>query len=219
MDDLVERVARELLPVGPGRAEIESLDPREPVVVRAVPAPWTVVGTGNYAAVLAHPDFPDVVVKLYAPGRPGHADEVEVYRKLGAHPAYSELLASGDGWLLLRRLHGTTLFDALRAGTPIPPSAIADVDRALDDARARGLFPHDVHAKNVMVDPHGRGLVVDVSDFGHRVPCARWDDLKRAYRWIYVPLLLRRPVPIPLWLLDGVRRAYRWWRRMTGKPD
>lgn len=191
---------------------VESVDPREPVVVRAAPAPWEVVGCGNYAAVFAHPDHPDLVVKVYAPGRPGCPEEIEVYHKLGEHPAYSACVHAGDGWLALRRLHGTTMFDCLRRGLPIPPAAVDDIDRALQDARARGLFPHDVHAKNVMVDPAGRGLVVDISDFHHEVPCSRWDHLKRAYRAVYVPLLLRWPVPIPLWVLDGVRRAYRWWR-------
>ena len=45
------------------------------------------------------------------------------------------------------------------------------------------------------------------------------NDLKRAYRWIYAPFLSRWPLPLPLWLLDGVRRGYRVCRRMMGKPD
>lgn len=210
---LVGRIEAELVRE-PGGAVIESVHPGEPVVVRALPAGWELVGTGNYAAVFAHSGFPTWVVKVYAPGRPGLAEEAEVYARLGEHPAYSRCVHVGAGWLVLRRLHGRTLFEHLNRGLPFPPAAIEEIDEALDYARTVGLFPHDVHVKNVMIDPRGRGLVVDVSDFGHVVPCRRWDDSKRAYRWIYRPLLSWWPVPIPLWVLDGVRRGYRRLRRI-----
>jgi hypothetical protein len=212
IDELVAQVERVLLP----GAAIESVHPGEPIVVGRVPEPWAVVGCGNYAAVFAHPGWPDQVVKVYAPGRPGHAEEVRVYERLGAHPAYSRCSHAGDGYLVLARLDGLTLFDHLRRGVPIPPPAIDDIDDALAYARSRGLHPHDVHAKNVMVTAEGRGLVVDVSDFAQHVPCARWDHLKWAYRWIYRPILLRWTLPMPLWLLDSVRRTYRFVRRSTG---
>jgi hypothetical protein len=215
---LVGPIEAELLSEESG-AIIESVDPREPVVVRRVPERWEVVGTGNYAAVFAREGFPDWVVKCYAPGRPGIEDEAVVYEKLGAHPSYSRCVHVGGNYLVLRRLSGLTIFEHLRRGIRIPAAAIDDIDRALDHARAVGLHPHDVHAKNVMIDPEGRGLVVDVSDFGHLTPCTRWDTLKRAWRWIYVPFLSRWTVPLPLWLLDGVRRGYRRYRRLRGRPD
>ena len=192
-----------------GSAEIESVDSGEPVVVHRVPLGWEVVGAGNYAAVFSHPAFPGAVVKAYAPGRPGIEAEVLVYRVLGEHPSYSRCLHAGPNYLILRRLVGVTLFECLRRGMPVPPGAIRSIDAALDAARARGLFPHDVHAKNVMIGPAGEGLVVDVSDFGHELPCRRWDDIKRAYYMLYQPFMAWRPVPIPLWILDLVRRGYR----------
>lgn len=221
MDDLealIDRIETELL-AAEGGAVIESVHPREPVVVHRVPPGWEIVGTGNYAAVFAFSGAPERVVKIYAPGRPGLEDEVAVYARLGEHTAYSRCVHAGDGYLVLKRLHGLTVFDHLRQGVRIPPGAIADIDRALDHARTVGLCPHDVHAKNVMVDPQGRGLVVDVSDFGQGVPCSRWNALERAYRWIYLPFLSRWPVPLPMWLLDGGRRGYRRYRRLLGKAD
>ncbi|MEK8130666.1 hypothetical protein WMW72_22420 [Paenibacillus filicis] len=86
--------------------EILSEHHHEPVRVLRVPSPWQLVGVGNYAAVLIHPDRPELVVKVYAPGRPGLGDETEVYRRLGVHPAYSECLHTGAGYLVLRRLTG-----------------------------------------------------------------------------------------------------------------
>ncbi len=193
--------------------ELESVDPHHPVVARRVPAPFERLGCGNYAAVLAHPAFPDLVVKVYAPGRPGWADECEVYRRLGDHPAFSRCYAAEEGYLVLRRLRGVTLYDAVHRGVDIPPRVIADVDAALAHARARGLWPHDVHGRNVMLSDEGRGLVVDVSDFLKRERCTKWRDLARAYRWVYRPVLRPLRVRVPYAVLDRVRVAYRRLRR------
>lgn len=210
MKPLLDHIHRELLP----QLKIESTDPHNPVVAHQVPAPWQLLGTGNYAAVLHHPDFPGQVVKVYAPGRPGWSEEVEVYRRLGIHPAFSECLYAEAGFLVLKRLQGVTLYDCLHRGLKIPPQVIQDVDAALDFALERGLNPHDVHGRNVMMD-QGRGLVVDVSDFLQQDPCTAWADLKRAYAWVYRPLLAPLGLRVPYWLLDGVRASYRLWRRLT----
>jgi hypothetical protein len=205
---LLESIYQELLP----KLQLESPDPHNPVVVSQVPAPWQLLGTGNYAAVLYHPDRPDCVVKIYAPGRPGLEEEVEVYRRLGHHPAFSGCLYAGEEFLVLKRLHGITLYDCLHLGLPIPKQVIEDIDRALSYARDRGLYPHDVHGRNVMMQD-GRGLVVDVSDFLHKEGCSSWADLKRAYYWLYLPILAPLGLRLPYCLLDVVRTSYRRFRR------
>ncbi len=210
LGDLVERVERELLPA----LRLESVDPRHPVVPRHVPAPWQVLGTGNYAAVLAHPEHPALVVKVYAPGRPGLDAEAEVYARLGRHPAYSACAHAGRGYLVLERLRGVTLYDAVHRGLPIPERVIRDIDDALDYARARGLHPHDVHGRNVMMHD-GRGLVVDVSDFLERADCSKWRDLRRAYYRVYRPLLMPLRLRVPYAVLDLVRAGYRVLRRVA----
>jgi hypothetical protein len=207
---LVESAIQELLP----ELRIESANPNDPVVVHHVPAPWRLLGRGNYAAVLCHPEHPDAVVKMYAPGRPGFEDEAEVYRRLGEHPAYSRCLYASEGVLVLRRLHGVTLYDCVHQGIPIPEQVILDIDAALEYARSRGLHPHDVHGRNVMMGD-GRGLVVDVSDFLEEEDCSRWEDLKAAYYRIYRPVFLRMRVRVPYWTLDLVRAGYRAFRRIA----
>jgi hypothetical protein len=210
---LPQLVRRELLP----ELRVESDSPHDPVRVHHVPRPWQLLGRGNYAAVVAHPDYPELVVKVYAPGRPGFEAEREVYRRLGDHPAYSRCFHAEDGFLILRRLHGVTLYDAVHRGLPIPPRAIQDIDEALAYARGRGLHPHDVHGRNVMMQG-GRGLVVDVSDFLKAdEDCTKWDDLKTAYRRVYRPVFMRLRLRVPYWLLDLVRLAYRLFRRVF--PD
>ncbi len=205
---LVTEVQSSLLP----RLRLESVVPYDPVVVNHTPSPWYCIGTGNYAAVFAHPDYPQWVIKVYAPGRPGWQDEVEVYRRLGAHPAFSECLYAEPSFLILRRLVGVTLWDCVVQGQYIPRSVIADIDRALDSIRDRGLNPHDVHGRNVMMH-NGRGMVVDVSDFLKPDECLAWNDLKRAYFWIYRPLFSWLPLRLSQRGLHTVRAVYRQYRR------
>jgi hypothetical protein len=188
--------------------QIRSVNPRDPIQVNYIPQPWQLLGRGNYAAVLCHPDYPNYVVKIYAPRRPGYEEEVEVYRRLGSHPAFSECLYAKDGFLVLKRLYGTTLYDCMHLGLPIPQQVIRDIDQALEYAQSRGLHPHDVHGRNVMMQ-QGRGLVVDVSDFLHQEPCAKWNNLKRAYYWLYLPVLRPLRLRIPYSALDFVRKCYR----------
>ena len=211
LPQLLEQIENQLLPA----LVVQSIDPHDPVEVVSLPLPWRHLGAGNYAAVLLHPHHPELVVKVYAPGRPGLNEEAEVYRRIGRHPALSRCFHVGENYLVLRRLHGTTLYDCLRTGVPIPAQAIEDIDSALDYAASCGLHGHDVHGRNVMLY-QGRGLIVDISDFLNPEPCRAWRDLRWAYHRLYRPLIaplgLRAPGPV----LDMVRRSYRIYRHMRG---
>ncbi|WP_223192792.1 serine/threonine protein kinase [Paenibacillus sedimenti] len=202
----LEEIEQHLLP----ELKLSSEQPYNPIIVHQVPKPWQLLGSGNYAAVLTHPNYPDTVVKVYAPGRPGLEEEIEVYKRLGKHPAYSECLHAGDSYLVLRRLTGVTIYNCIRLGIPIPRQVLHDIDEALKYAVSRGLTPHDVHGKNVMLKD-GRGLVVDVSDFLKEEYCSMWDDLKRAYDRFYFPWMRR--IPFPEVILHMVRRGYRKWKK------
>ncbi|NET00056.1 MAG: serine/threonine protein kinase [Sphaerospermopsis sp. SIO1G2] len=211
IQSLTAIIHQELLP----HFVIESVHPHNPIEVRSIPSPWELLGTGNYAAVVVHPEYPEVVVKMYAPGRPGFEEELEVYQRLGYHPAFSECYYARDGLLVLKRLFGVTLYDCLHRGLRIPPKIIKDIDLALDYARTRGLYPHDVHGKNVMMF-EGRGLVVDISDFLQQDKCSKWDDLKRGYYLIYLPIFYTLRLRVPYSLLNRVRRSYRFIRSVPG---
>ncbi|WNS46967.1 serine/threonine-protein kinase [Paenibacillus sp. MMS20-IR301] len=208
MQELLEQITGELL----AKVLIESVDPQEPVKVRAVPKPWKLLGTGNYAAVFYHPEAADYAVKVYAPGRPGLEEEAEVYRRLGRHPAFSECYYTGAGFLILKRLKGVTFYDSMKKGVLITGQAVQDIDYALEYARSRGLHPHDVHAKNVMIQ-NGRGLIVDISDFLKEEDCSMWEDYKKAYYHLYRPVASRWMFPVPGMILEAVRKGYRLWRR------
>jgi hypothetical protein len=202
---LVESIHQQLLP----QLQICSVNPHDPVRIDYLPGPWRLQGKGNYAAVVYHPDYPEFAVKVYAPSRPGFEEEVEVYRRLGSHPAFSECFYAFEGVLVLKRLHGVTLYDCICKGIRIPKQVIRDIDAALAYARTRNLYPHDVHGRNVMMY-EGRGLVVDISDFLHQETCSKWENLKKAYYWFYLPLLYPLRLPIPYFVLDIVRKSYRF---------
>jgi hypothetical protein len=204
ISSLIKSIYQELLP----GLQIESVNPHDPVEVRYIPDPWQLLGRGNYAAVVYHPDYINQVVKIYAPGRPGFEEEVEVYRRLGSHPAFSECFYANENFLVLKRLYGVTLYDCMHRGLRIPVKVIQDVDEALEYARSRGLYPHDIHGRNVMMY-ESRGFVVDISDFLHKESCSKWDNLKKAYYWLYRPFLSPLKLQIPYFVLDVVRRSYR----------
>ncbi|WP_373542230.1 serine/threonine protein kinase [Chamaesiphon sp.] len=207
LSQLIQCIDRELLT----QIHLKSSSTHNPVVVEQVPIPWQLLGAGNYAAVFAHPDYPQQVVKIYAPGLAGFEEETEVYRRLGAHPAFSECLYAGANFLVLKRLDGATLYDSVQQGLSIPEQVIQDIDRALDYARAQGLNPFDVHGRNVMMF-EGKGYVVDVSDFLHPGTCPKWRHLKQAYYWLYCPIIRPLKLRIPYSLLNVVRKSYRYVR-------
>jgi hypothetical protein len=210
LDRLIESVQQELLPA----LQIESVDPHDPIKVGYIPKPWQLLGAGNYAVVVHHPDYPNFVVKIYAPGRAGFEEEVEVYRRLGSHPAYSECYYAEDGFLILKRLYGVNIYDCMHLGLRIPKRVIQDIDQGLDYARKRGLHPHDVHGRNVMMH-EGRGLVVDISDFLQEESCSKWNNLKKAYYWLYRPILSPLRLGVPYFILDIVRKSYRFLGRLV----
>lgn len=78
---LIDYVDNKLLP----NIDIKSVHSFDPIIVDYIPEPWILLGVGNYAVGLTHPDFLEYVVKIYAPGMPGIKEEVEVYKRIKSH--------------------------------------------------------------------------------------------------------------------------------------
>ncbi|MGM0921343.1 MAG: serine/threonine protein kinase [Bacillota bacterium] len=195
-----------------------SKSPYDPIVAKNIPKDWKCLGTGNYAAVFSHKSNPNAVVKVYGRSFEALEKEANVYTQLGIHPAFSNLLYKGQNYLVLKRLDGITLYDAIAKGIKIPESVIVDIDQALTFARSQGLNPYDVHGKNVMMKD-GRGYVVDISDFYKEGQDEKWDDLVKAYYKIYKKTLYKIPVKIPYKFLDFVRYSYRTFKKIKWKVE
>lgn len=204
----VQLIQKELLP----NIHLTSKSPYDPIIVRNGSGSWKTVGTGNYAAVFLHEEYPGWVVKVYGRNKEELIKEIEVYKKLGEHRSYSTLYAYGEEYLVLKKLEGITLFNALVKGVPIPETVIQDVDEGLDYARLAGLNPYDVHGKNVVMNK-GKGYIVDVSDFYKEGHCYKWEDLKKVYFRIYLPFICKHHPPIPLFVMNWIRKGYRLYRK------
>ncbi|MBK1811166.1 serine/threonine protein kinase [Clostridium sp. YIM B02505] len=211
LNKIINLVENELLPL----IDLKSIDIHDPVVVEHIPTGWDILGTGNYAAVLSNTDFPEYAIKVYADGRPGIEEEIEAYKRLGSHNSYSECFYYGKNFLILKRLNGITIYEAIVKGIQIPEKVIKDIDNALDYARSRNLHPHDVHFKNVMIKD-GHGIVVDISDFCKAEHCLIWEHSKKAYYNIYIPLLYKLHLPIPNLLLNFIRKCYQFYKKIMG---
>jgi len=212
INKLVHLIESELLP----NINLSVLSPFDPIIVENRTNIWKTIGCGNYAGVFLHEDYPEVVVKVYGRSQEELVKEIEVYQKLGIHESFSRLYTYGESYLVLKKLEGITLFNALIKGIQIPKIVIEDIDDGLAYARSVGLNPFDVHGKNVVMF-EGRGYIVDVSDFYKQGICRKWDDLKKAYYKIYRPFLYKYHPPIPFFFVDGVRKGYRMYRRLKRK--
>ncbi len=189
-DDYIQSIEQELL----SNIQLVVENIFDPIKVINRSNSWKTIGTGNYAAVFCHDSKPDWVVKVYGRNQDEIKKEIAVYKTIGEHEAFSTLYAYGDNYLVLKRLYGITLFNAVVKGIPIPESVIKDIDEALKYARSKGLNPFDVHGKNVVMKD-GRGYVVDISDFYKEGYCSKWLDLKKAYKKVYKPFLYRSHPP------------------------
>ncbi|MDP4170600.1 MAG: serine/threonine protein kinase [Bacillota bacterium] len=205
-------IEEELLPY----ISLETESPFDPIKVRNDSSSWKTIGSGNYAAVFGHEGKRDWVVKVYGRNHEEINKEIAVYQSLGNHEAFSALYDFTEKYLILKRMDGITLFNAVIKGIQIPPSVIKDIDDGLEFARKKGLNPYDVHGKNVVMH-EGKGYIVDISDFYKAGYCSKWEDLKKAYHRIYRPFMFRFHPPIPFAVVDAVRKGYRFYKKMKTK--
>lgn len=209
IEKYIKLIGNELLPY----IQLSTDGPFDPIIVKNSSNTWKTIGSGNYAGVFLHQSNPKWVVKVYGRKPEDLKKEVEVYKKLGNHNSFSSLIDYGDNYLILKRIDGINLFDAVVRGRQIPESVIQDVDEGIAYARSAGLNPFDVHGKNVVMSD-GRGYIVDVSDFYKQGKCRKWDDLKKAYYKIYLPFIYKFHPPIPFFIVNSVRKGYRLYQKI-----
>lgn len=208
IDQFMNLIEEELLP----NIQLKSEQPYNPLYVKNRSLSWKTIGIGNYAGVFTHHAKPNWVVKVYGRSPEDINKEIDVYKKIGIHERFSNLIAYDENYLILKKIDGITLFEALVKGVPIPRKVLEDVDDGLDYAKSVGLNPYDVHGKNVVMSG-GRGFIIDVSDFYKEGYCCKWDDFKKAYQGIYQPFMLKHHPPLPYYIVDGIRKCYRLYRK------
>lgn len=208
MNDLIDLIKNKLIP----QVILESINPKDPIIVRNIPEGWHILGRGNYAGVFYHDKFPQYAVKIYAPGRPGIEKESKVYKMLGNHQSFSTCYYACSRFLILKRLYATTLYDCLKKGIFIHEKIIQDINEAIMYVRHKGLNPHDIHFKNVGIQD-GKGIIIDVSDFLENDNCYLWYDCEKFYRKLYKKLPFI--IPLPDFILNMGRKLYRFYKRVN----
>jgi hypothetical protein len=182
----------------------------EPVSIDGDPDGLVLVGTGTDAAVFRSMHLPHLAFKVYADEkREKKAVEEYVYDLLGSSSYFSKKIGSGENFLVLSFEEGTTLFDCVLQGIPIPPEVIDEVEEARDHIRNQGLNPRDMHLKNILLHK-GKVKIIDVSEYILPGNDHRWEYLKRGYEQYYRYIDGK---PVPSWLVETVRT---WFNQTRG---
>ncbi|SFJ67735.1 serine/threonine protein kinase, partial [Thermoflavimicrobium dichotomicum] len=146
-----------------------------------------------------------LVFKLYSPNNLDKLqNEYTAYLKIGNHPRFTQCYFKGKRYLVLKYERGPTLYECLEQGIVIPKQVIQDVEDARNFARSVGLFPTDIHLKNVILQ-NGRAKLIDVSKYIYPNEDKRWEHLVEGYKRFY---WLIRGKKIPIWLLELVKKTY-----------
>jgi len=189
------------------RVRLRSFASNAPVLIERIPPPLRVVGSGTDAVVVAHPELPAHVFKVFAPESLEALDQEQLsYSLLGSSDHFATCFGRGERHLVLSYEPGLTLYQCLEQGVPVPEQVILDVQAARAYARSRGLNPKDVHLHNVLVQD-GRAKILDVSKYVLPGETDRtWDHLLQGYYEFY-PLIEGRR--IPAFVLDLAKRMYK----------
>ena len=189
------------------RVRLRSFASNAPVLIERIPPPLRVVGSGTDAVVVAHPELPAHVFKVFAPESLEALDQEQLsYSLLGSSDHFATCFGRGERHLVLSYEPGLTLYQCLEQGVPVPEQVILDVQAARAYARSRGLNPKDVHLHNVLVQD-GRAKILDVSKYVAPGDEDRvWDHLAEGYRRFY-PLIKGRRIPV--WVIELAKRRYK----------
>jgi len=152
--------------------------------IESLPSELDLIGTGRSAFVFRVRGTDRVIKKFYPSFRTLAELEGGIYAQLTDFPTYAQVYEYGADYIVLEYIEGQTLFECLVSGTYIPESVLTTVDTALAQARSVGLNPSDIHLRNILLTANGT-RIIDVARFRQTEPCTQWDDLKKAYHYVY----------------------------------
>jgi predicted Ser/Thr protein kinase len=153
------------------------------------------IGEGR-SAVVFRIQSTDYALKVFFPKQEQTAiEEAKIYQQLQTISYFPTLYGSGNNYIVIDYIEGTTLFDCLRTGTKVTPEQIQEIDEALQSARECGLNPSDIHLKNIMISTSGEIKLIDVARFRQTKNCSQWDDIKLAYFTFYQRIYFPKRIP------------------------
>ncbi|MFC7440341.1 serine/threonine protein kinase [Laceyella putida] len=170
-----------------------------------LPPSFTLIGTGTDAIVVRHRLEPKKVYKIFSSDTL-HLLEKEhhAYKKLTPSPYFATCYGRDSNFLILSYEPGYTLYECLELGIPIPESVIDEVNQAIQHATNCGLYPKDIHLKNIILQEKHIKLI-DLANFLEPGQDQRWDHLVDGYRRFY-PFLQGKK--IPGYIIEKVKHLY-----------
>lgn len=173
--------------------------------VSYLPHEFELIGLGTNAIVVRLKKVPLIVYKIFAKETLEKLEsEFEAYQQLQQSPLFAKCFGKGKNYLTLSYEKGPTLYECLEKGIIIPEQAILDVNRGIDYAIQRGLYPRDIHLKNVILQ-HNHAKIIDVASYLTPDSDQRWEHLVMGYYQIYPQLKGKR---IPRFMIERIKRVY-----------
>lgn len=163
------------------------------------------IHTDSNAVFLKHSQQPDVVYKVFKKESIHKLDsEYKIYQYLQESPYFPKCFGKGENYLVLSYEQGPTLYQCLERGIYIPEQVITDVDQAIAFAKKQGLYPQNIHLKNVLLQGQ-HAKIIDVSNYLSPNQDHQWDHVATGYDHIYPYIQGKK---IPSFLIDKMKRIY-----------
>lgn len=167
----------------------------------------TLIGTGRSAFAFLIKSS-NKVIKVFFPDFTHIAkEETEIYSALQDISYFPKIYDSGDNYIVIDYINGSTLFECLQNGNTITTWHINEIDKALSLALNQGLNPSDIHLRNIMITTNNEIKLIDVARFKQTKECKQWHDLKLAYRHFYSKKIF--PKKVPALMLNSMAFVYK----------
>ncbi|NMH73275.1 protein kinase family protein [Bacillus sp. RO2] len=161
----------------------------------------TIAGSGRSAYVFKLKNTNKVLKVFYPPFEHLAKREAIIYDKLKGIPFFPVMHDSGQNYIVIDFIEGSTLFECLVMGKHIEENVLEEVDHAILLAKNRGLNPSDIHLHNILITTDGQVKLIDVVRFEQDKHCTQWDDLKRGYHKFYKKRIFPKKLPSKFLLL------------------
>lgn len=158
----------------------------------------TFIGAGRSAYVFKL-ENENKALKVFFPSFTHIAkEEAEIYKTLQGIEYYPAIYEAGENYLVIDYIEGSTLFECVSKGISITDKHIAEIDKALMQAKERGLNPSDIHLRNIFITNHGEIKMIDVARFRQTKDCTQWNDLKTAFEKYYRKAYFPKKIPVAM---------------------
>lgn len=127
-------------------------------------------------------EFENYAVKVFKDDY-SEKEDAAILNRLAGHAAFPTIHYREDRFMIVDKVSGYTLGQALKAGEKVNQRLFDQIEAAVERCYREGIIPDDLHLNNIMVDQDGQVKIVDVGRFFHTDQVAQYkgeltDDLK-----------------------------------------